>query len=33
MSESKILFADCHEMADIWAKIQAFHQVFKLRTI
>ena len=33
MSESKSLFGDCHEMTHIWAKIQAFDQVFKIRTV
>ena len=34
MSEGRSLFGDCHEMAHIWAKIQAFDQtkVFKIRT-
>ena len=30
MSESKSLFGDYHEMADIWARIQAFDQVFMI---
>ena len=33
MSESRSLFGDCHEMAHTWAKIQAFDQVFKIRTV
>ena len=33
MSESKSLFVDCHEMAHIWANIQAFDHVFKIRTV
>ena len=33
MSESKSLFGDCHEIAHIWAKIQAFDQVFKILTV
>ena len=33
MSESRSLFRDCHEMAHIWAKIQAFDQVFMIRTV
>ena len=33
MSESKSVFGDCHDMAHIWAKIQAFDQVFKIRTV
>ena len=33
MSESRSLFADCYEMAHIWAKIQAFDQIFKIRTV
>ena len=33
MSESRSLFGDCHEMAHIWAKIQAFDQVFKIHTV
>ena len=33
MSESGSLFGDCHEMPHIWAKIQAFDQVFKIRTV
>ena len=33
MSENRSLFGDCHEMAHIWAKIEAFDQGFKIRTI
>ena len=33
MSESKSLFGDCYETVHIWAKIQAFDQVFKIRTV
>ena len=33
MSEIKSLFGYCHEMAHIWARIQAFEQVFKIRTV
>ena len=33
MPKSKSRFSDCHEMAHIWAKIQAFDQVFKIRTV
>ena len=33
MSESKSFFGDYHEMAHIWARIQAFGQVFKIRTV
>ena len=33
MSESKSLFGDYHEMADIWAKIKAFDQVLKIFTV
>ena len=33
MFESRSLFGDCHEMAHIWAKIQAFDQVFKIHTV
>ena len=33
MYESRSLFGDCHEMAHIWAKIQAFDQVFKILTV
>ena len=29
MSESNSLFGDYHEMADIWARIQAFDQLLK----
>ena len=32
MSESKSFFLDYHEMAHIWARIQAFDQVFKILT-
>ena len=32
-SESKSLFCDYHEMADIWARIQAFDQLFMIRTV
>ena len=33
MSESKSFVGDCHEMAHIWARIKAFDQVFKARTV
>ena len=33
MSKSKSLFGDYHEMADIYARIQAFHQLFMIRTV
>ena len=33
MSESKSLFGDYHEMADIWARIQAFDQLFMIPTV
>ena len=33
MSESKSLFADYHETADIWARRQAFDQLFKIPTV
>ena len=33
MSESRSLFGDCHEMVHIWAKMQAFDQVFKIRPV
>ena len=33
MSESKSPVGDYHEMVDIWARIQAFDQVFKIRTV
>ena len=33
MSESKSLFGDYHEMADIWARIQAFNPVFMIPTV
>ena len=32
MFESKSLFSDYHEMADIWARIQAFDQLFIIPT-
>ena len=32
MSEGKSLFGDCHEIADIWARMQAFDQLFMIRT-
>ena len=32
MSESKSPFGDYHEMADIWARIQAFDQLFMIPT-
>ena len=32
MSESKRFSDDYHEMTYIWARIQAFDQVFKIRT-
>ena len=32
MSESRS-FCDYHEIAHIWAGIQAFDQVFKIRTV
>ena len=32
MPESKSFFGDHHEMAHIWARIQAFGQVFKIPT-
>ena len=28
-----IFFGDCHEMEQIWAKIQVFDQVFKTPTV
>ena len=31
MSESKSLFGSYHEMVHIWARIQAFGQVFKIQ--
>ena len=31
MSESRSLFGDCHKMAHIWAIIQAFDKVFKVK--
>ena len=33
MSESKSLFGDYHEVAHIWARIQAFDQVLKICTV
>ena len=33
MSESKSLFGDYHEMVDICARIQAFDQIFMIRTV
>ena len=33
MSESKSLFGDYHEMADIWARIQASGQLFMIPTV
>ena len=33
MSESKSLFGDNHEMPDVWARIQAFDQLFMIRTV
>ena len=33
MSESKSLFGYYHEMADIWARIEAFDQFFMIRTV
>ena len=33
MSESKSLFGDYHEKADIWARIQAFDQLFMISTV
>ena len=33
MSESKSLFGDNHEMADVWARIQVFDQLFMIPTI
>ena len=32
MSESESLFGDYHEMEDIWARIQAFDQLFMIPT-
>ena len=32
MSEGRSLSGDCHEMAHIWAKMQAFDQLFKIPT-
>ena len=33
MSKTKNLFGDYHEMANIWARIQAFDQLFMIRTV
>ena len=33
MSESKRLFGDYHEMADIWTMIKAFDQLFIVPTV
>ena len=33
MSQGKSLFGDYHEMADIWARIQAFDQLFMIPTV
>ena len=33
MSESKSPLGDCNEMVHIWARIQAFDQLFKIRTV
>ena len=33
MFESKSFCGDHHEMAHIWARIQAFDQVFKILTV
>ena len=33
MSESKSPFGDYHEMADIWARIQAFDQLLTIPTV
>ena len=33
MSERKIVFDDYCEMAHIWARIQAFDQVFKIHAV
>ena len=33
MSESKSLFGDHHEMVVIWARIQAFDQLFTIPTV
>ena len=33
MLENKSPFGDCHEMAHIWAKIQEFYQIFRIRTV
>ena len=33
MSESKSPVGNYHQMVHIWAKIQAFDQIFKIRTV
>ena len=33
MSESESLIGDCNEMAHIWARAQAFDQVFEFGTV
>ena len=33
MSESNSLFGDYHEMAGIWARIQALDQLFMIPTV
>ena len=33
MSESKSHFGDYYEMADIWARTQAFDQLFTIPTV
>ena len=33
MSESKSLFGNYHETADIWTRIQAFDQLFMIPTV
>ena len=33
MSESRSLFGDYHQMADIWERIQAFDQLFMILTV
>ena len=33
MSESKSLFGDYHEMANIWTRIQAFDQFLMIHTV
>ena len=33
MSESKSLFGDYHEMADIWARIQAYVRIVLFRQL